>query len=198
MIISNKNIILLFLIVISGCQQCILEHQADPKLGFNPQTIISSTNELFDVEIIINEIESPFFGMTFHLEYDSSKIDLTCKSDSLDNPFFGNNYLAQFINPDGNKIYSSLTLYNGQDPVSGTGNIAECTGLAKSSGTAYIEFVPNSFYFIDEFGDEILNPINTDSVYKSMYSLMDSSSIIYNFEVLNARIDIDHPGIIDN
>ena len=105
-----------------------------------------------------------------------------------DNPFFGNNYLAQFINPDGNKIYSSLTLYNGQDPVSGTGNIAECTVLAKSSGTAYIEFVPNSFYFIDEFGDEILNPINTDSVYKSMYSLMDSSSIIYNFEVLSLQL----------
>ncbi|MAJ43905.1 MAG: hypothetical protein CMF96_04050 [Candidatus Marinimicrobia bacterium] len=196
--LSKKNILLFLLLVISGCQQCIMEYQSNPILGFNPETIVSNSNETFEMEIIINEIESPFFGLAFQLEYDSSKIELNCNANTLDSPFFGENYLAQFINPDGNKIHTTYTLLNGQDPVSGTGIIAECIGYSKSSGTAYIEFIPNSFYFIDEFGDELYNPVNTDSIYKNQYSTLDSASIIYNFEIINARIDIDHPGIIEN
>tara|TARA_B100001029_G_scaffold172222_1_gene169767 strand:- start:180 stop:953 length:774 start_codon:yes stop_codon:yes gene_type:complete len=257
MLTFKNNILMIFLVIISGCQQCLLEYQMNPQLGFSPQSrVVNSGNgswdlnesytdkdyglktqtecdsingewyglpddslasafcgdgqysqgddftdlgEEFYLDIIVEEFESPFFGMTFQLTFDPTKIDsFTCRSQGIENSFFGQNYLAQFINPDGNSIYSSISLLNGQDPVAGSGTIARCTGYAKSAGTAKIEFVHNSFYFIDEFGDELLNPLNTDTTYRANYDELDSSLIIFDFELIDARIDIDHPGIIDN
>jgi hypothetical protein len=196
--ITKKNLLLFLLIIISGCQQCILETQLSPKLGFDPQSRAISTNDYFSLDIIVNEIESPFFGISFQLQYDTSKIELNCEANDLNNPFFGQNHLTQIINQNAGVIQSAMTLYNGQDPVSGSGTIAVCNGMALSSGTSYIEFIPNSFYFINEFGDELLNAENTDSTYRELYYQLDSTSIIYDFELLDARIDIDHPEIIDN
>ena len=197
--ISSKNILLFLLLIISGCQQCILEHKASPKFGFDPQSKSIGSEEFFSLDIIVNEIESPFFGMSFQIEYDSSKIDLSCSASNIEDPLFGNNYLANFIKPENEKIiYSSISLFNGQDPISGSGNIAVCNGFSKSSGTAQITFIPNSFYFINEYGDELLNAVNLDSSYNANYNQLDSSAIIYEFEILDARIDIDQPGIIDN
>ena len=239
----KKNIILFLLIIIGGCQQCILEYEANPKLGFNPQSKITNSGEYFHFDLMIDDFESSFFGLSFQLTYDSTLIDsFNCTSDNIENSFFGQNYLAQHINPGcnwddeigcydnyddnliddecanfvqifedndkkenclslkQNKIYSSISLINGQDPISGSGNIASCGGKINDDarGTAYIEFLPSSFYFIDEYGQELLNPINSDYDYSNIYSIMDSSSIIYDFEVINARLDINQPGIIDN
>ena len=196
--ITKKYILIFLLIIISSCQQCILETELSPKLGFDPQSKSLNSDDYFSLDIIINEIESPFFGMSFQIQYDTSKIELSCTANDLNDSFFGQSHLAQIINQDEGIIYSTLTLLNGQDPVSGSGNIAVCNGMAKTSGTAWIEFIPNSFYFINEFGDELLNAENTDSTYRSLYYQLDSTSIIYDFELLDARIDIDQPGIIDN
>lgn len=197
--LSSKNILLFLLLIVSGCQQCILEHRVSPKFGFDPQSKSISSEEFFSLDIIVNEIESPFFGMSFQIEYDSSKIELYCSANNIEDPLFGNNYLAEFIKPENDKIiYSSISLFNGQDPISGSGRIAICNGYTKSSGTAHINFIPNSFYFINEYGDELINAVNTDSTYHAIYGQLDSSAIIYDFEILDARIDIDHPGIIDN
>ncbi|MBC8198383.1 MAG: hypothetical protein H8E60_10920 [Candidatus Marinimicrobia bacterium] len=190
----KKHALLILLILVGGCQQCILEYQSDPKLGFDPQAISLRSNEYFNLNIIINEIESPFFGVSFHIEYDTTLIELSCDGNNLTDPFFGENNLITFINPQNGIIYSSLSLMNGQDPVSGSGNIASCNGYTKIPGTAWINFKPESFYFIDNNGNELVNSYqNNDN-----YSQLDSSLIIFDFELLNARIDIDHPGIIDN
>ena len=157
---------------------------------------------------MINEIESPFFGVSFQIEYDPSLIEISCNGYNLIDPFFGENHLAMFHNPNAGEficdgsplnntdcsflsdttdvngdpiiitadyllenptscnsgenfcavnpdpehgvIYSSVTLMNGQDPVSGSGNVASCNGFAKTTGTAWIDFRPESFYFIDQ------------------------------------------------
>ena len=192
--ISKKHALIILLFIIGGCQQCILEHQPDPKFGFDPQAISLDSNEYFNLNIIINEIESPFFGVSFQTEYDPSLIEISCNGYNLIDPFFGENHLAMFHNTEDGVIYSSVILINGQDPVSGSGNIASCNGFAKTTGTAWIDFRPESFYFIDYNGNELINPYQNNE----NYFLIDSSLIIYDFELLNARIDINHPSIIDN
>ena len=72
--ITKKNLLLFLLIIISGCQQCILETQLSPKLGFDPQSRAISTNDYFSLDIIVNEIESPFFGISFQNEQFNSNI----------------------------------------------------------------------------------------------------------------------------
>ena len=195
--ITKKQILIILMIFIGGCQQCILENQLHPKIGFTPQAITLNTDDYFSIDIFIDEFESPFFGFSFRIEYDPNLVEFgSCNTGNLVDSFFGedDNYLAEFFIPQDGKIYSSVTLKNGQDPKSGSGNIAVCNGIAKSDGIALINFIDTSFYFINEFGDELINPYQNNNNY---YQL-DSNMIIYDFEIINARLDIGNHGIIDN
>ena len=49
--ISKKHALIILLIIIGGCQQCILEHQSDPKFGFDPQAISLDSNDYFNLNL---------------------------------------------------------------------------------------------------------------------------------------------------
>ena len=56
--ITKKKILIILIIFIGGCQQCILENQLHPKIGFTPQAITLDTDDYFSMDIFIDEFES--------------------------------------------------------------------------------------------------------------------------------------------
>ena len=202
-----KKLMMIILLFAAGCQQCLLDSDSQPMIGFNPDSKFTLPNEEnISMDINIENLKTGIFGFTFQFEYESSKLEMHfCEASEGSLAFFGESYISQiFIDPetvpcetivtieDDNqeneckKVYGTFVLENGQDLARGSGPIATCQFETIFSSTANINFIPEKFYFFNEYGIEIPHSYSSDI---SEQDSIDAS--IVEFEIINGKVYID-------
>lgn len=188
--LSTHKMLFYLLLLVGGCQQCLVESDPEPVIGFNPKAVTATNESIVGIDIKIENLTTGIFGFTFQFDFDTSKLEIdNCFKNVSDNAFFGESYLGLMVDTS-NVLYGSFVKQNGQDLAVGSGYVGTCYFLTKAAGTARLNFKPEKFYFIDDAGVEIPHQ------YLSEFSEIETNdSTVIQFEIIDARIDIDHPDI---
>ena len=144
------------------------------------------------MDITVENFKTGIFGFTFQFEFDTSKLEIyNCFESVGDAAFFGESYIGLLHNSE-NILYGSFVRQYGQDLVRGSGSIATCHFNTISAGTAWLRFIPEKFYFVDDEGIELPHSYLPDYFNQEF-----TDSSVIQFEIVDGRIDIDNPGIND-
>lgn len=118
----------------------------DVQIGVN-----STYNQIFSLK----DFEYPIFGISFRVRYNNSIISFNDSTGFTIGNFFGNNSIA-FTKSEASKIYVTITLTQGSDKITGSGELCRfiCTG--ENTGQTYINIQNEEIIFYDENGSIIL------------------------------------------
>ncbi len=188
--LSTHKILFYLLLLVGGCQQCLVESDPEPVIGFNPKAVTATNESIVSLDIKIENLSTGIFGFTFQVEFDTSKLEIeNCFKSVSNHAFFGESYLGLMVDTS-NVLYGSFVKQSGQDLAVGSGFVGTCILRTKAPGTARLNFNPERFYFIDDAGVEIPHQ------YLSEFSDIESvDSTVIQFEIIDGRVDIDHPNI---
>ncbi|MDP8229451.1 MAG: hypothetical protein P9M15_08370 [Candidatus Electryoneaceae bacterium] len=124
------------------------------RIYFTPDSINLAEDEQTNVTMAISELAESIFGLCLQMTYDSTVVKF---SDTLDveiGDFFGPNAIA-FIHSSNSTLHLSITKIQGQEAVSGSGDICVFPITGKAVGDCRIQIVTDEARFYSSSGDEI-------------------------------------------
>jgi len=156
---------LLILIIAISLLACSTSTDSDnnPKIYLSPASANVSISEQTSLEIIIEDNQKSFFGISMQLSYDNTKLGFVDSTGFVAGAMFDQSAIS-FAKKNGSKIHLSLTQLNGQASTSGSGTIGTLTFQATATGNSVIDFLEDDLIFYDSNGSEIkISDLNVES-----------------------------------
>ncbi|MCH7732786.1 MAG: hypothetical protein IIB44_09780 [Candidatus Marinimicrobia bacterium] len=145
------------LVILTSCGKEPSRSKPEPTLSFSPQTLSINTGQQGEFTIQIEDLDSPVFGISMRIAYDSSIVSFSDSTGFSVGDFFGTDVVA-FTREEVSIIHLTVTLTQGQEEVSGSGGLGVLTFVGKSSGTSTVNITSSELYFYDSNGNEVIVP----------------------------------------
>ena len=145
------------LVILTSCGKEPSRSKPEPTLSFTPQTLSINTGQQGEFTIQIEDLDSPVFGISMRIAYDSSIVSFSDSTGFSVGDFFGTDVVA-FTREEVSIIHLTVTLTQGQEEVSGSGDIGRLTFVGKSTGNSTVEVITSELYFYDSEGNEGIIP----------------------------------------
>ena len=123
-------------------------------LTFIPDALSIILEEEGELIIQIKDFDDSIFGISMRIAYDSSIVSFKDSVGFEAGDFFGSDIVV-FINEESALIHLTVTLQQGQQEVSGTGELGELKFIGKSPGSSTIEIISSELNFFDSGGNRI-------------------------------------------
>ena len=143
--------------ILTSCGKEPSRSKPEPTLSFIPQTLSINTGQQGEFTIQIEDIDSPVFGISMRIVYDSSIVSFSDLTGFAAGNFFGADFI-DFVREEGSIIHLTLTLTQGQEEESGSGGLGVLTLIGKSSGTSTVDITSSDLYFYNSNGNEVIVP----------------------------------------
>lgn len=127
------------------------------KLEITPFEEQVSYNSTYNQIISLNDFEYPIFGISFRVRYDDSIISVNDSSDFNVGNYFGNNSIL-FAKADSSKIFITISLTQGSDKKTGSGELCRYVSTGFAVGQTFITIQDDELYFYDEYGNTVPTP----------------------------------------
>ncbi|MCH8305979.1 MAG: hypothetical protein IIB94_12730 [Candidatus Marinimicrobia bacterium] len=146
------------IVLLLGCGDGLQEpEETMPTLALSPDTLSIMLGQEGDLALQIEDFDVSIFGISMRIAYDSSNVSFNKSTGFASGDFFGSNIVA-FVEDEPPLIYLTVTLQQGQQEVSGTGELGKLTFIGKSPGSGTIEIISSELIFFDSDGNEVIIP----------------------------------------
>ena len=149
--------IFLSLVILTSCGKEPSRSKPEPTLSFSPETLSINSGQQGEFTIQIEDLDSPVFGISMRIAYDSSIVSFSDSTGFFLGDFFGTDVVA-FVREEVSIIHLTVTLTQSQEEVSGSGGLGVLTFVGKSSGTSTVDITSSELYFYDSDGNEVIVP----------------------------------------
>jgi len=149
----KKIIILIVAISLFACSTST-ESDTDPKIYLTPASANVSIGGQTSVDIVIEDNQKSFFGISMQISYDNTKLSFIDSTGFVAGAMFDQSAIS-FAQKNGSTIHLSLTQLNGLASTSGSGTVGTLTFQAIAAGNSVIDFQEDDLIFYDSNGSEI-------------------------------------------
>lgn len=158
-------IILPVLMILTGCgDNSSKPETTEPALQISVDNSSIAVGETATVTLHLANITEEVFGMSFQVSYNNTVLDFADSSDVTAGDYFGTNILL-FAHAAESAVHVTITRLQGQDGVSGDGDICNISFGADAAGTSTIGITDGSLNFYDADGNLIdITSLEIDSV----------------------------------
>lgn len=123
-------------------------------LSLSPDSLTIEVGENGDLTLQIEDFDVSIFGISMRIAYDSSNVSFNKSAGFASGDFFGSNIVA-FVEDEPPLIYLTVTLQQGQQDVSGTGDLGKLTFIGKSPGSGTVVIISFKLNFYDSDGNGV-------------------------------------------
>ena len=149
------NLIIPLIILFISCGDETTEpEETVPTLALTPDALSIIVGQEGDLTLQIKDFDVSIFGISMRVAYDSSNVSFSKSTGFAAGDFFGSNIVA-FVGEESALIYLTVTLQQGQQDVSGTGNLGKLTFIGKSPGSSTVEIISSELNFYDSDGNGV-------------------------------------------
>ena len=143
------------IVLLLGCGDGLQEpEETMPTLALSPDTLSIMLGQEGDLTIQIEDFDVSIFGISMRIAYDSSNVSFNKSAGFASGDFFGSNIVA-FVEDEPPLIYLTVTLQQGQQDVSGTGDLGKLTFIGKSPGSGTVVIISFKLNFYDSDGNGV-------------------------------------------
>ena len=143
------------IVLFFGCGKGTQEpEETVPTLALIPDALSIIVGQEGDLTLQIKDFDVSIFGISMRIAYDSSNVSFSDSTGFAAGDFFGSDIVA-FVEEDSALIYLTVTLQQGQQEVSGTGDLAVMTFVGESQGNSKVEIISSELNFYDSDGNGV-------------------------------------------
>ena len=148
--------IILLTILFAGCgDDTTKPEETVPTFALTPDALSIIVGQEGDLALQIKDFDVSIFGISMRVAYDSSNVSFSKSTGFAAGDFFGSDIIA-FVQEESSLIFLTVTLQQGQQEVSGTGDLGEITFTGKSPGSGTVEIISSELIFYDSDGNEVI------------------------------------------
>ena len=153
--LSNQLILLLILIVVTGCDENSPGPVIEPtRMYFTSDNNVLSVGSTVEVEFRIDNLIVPIFALSCQINYNSDVLSFNDSTGTGLGDMFGGDALL-FVRDEDSTIHLSLTQIQGEQEIGGSGMLCSFRFSGVSAGQGQIEIVRDELHFYDDEGNEI-------------------------------------------
>jgi hypothetical protein len=159
-----KYLILIALsLVIISCENNTTEpYESNLYLQLSTSQTEVNTGDEVQIDVQITECSEPIFAISMQIEFDNTILNFT--ESQNESEFFGDNCIIFFQGTEG-IIYSSVSLMQNEEQVSGVGTLFSLTFASVAAGTSELNILLNEIKVYDEEGNTIeIDNIQTENI----------------------------------
>ena len=149
------KLIILLIILFVGCGT--EPEETVPTIALTPDALSIIVGQEGDLALQIKDFDVSIFGISMRVAYDSSNVSFSKSTGFAAGDFFGSDIIA-FVQEESSLIFLTVTLQQGQQEVSGTGDLGKLTFIGKSPGSGTVEIISSELIFFDSDGNQIIIP----------------------------------------
>jgi len=158
----KKIIILIVAISLFACSTST-ESDTDPKIYLTPASANVSIGGQTSVDIVIEDNQKSFFGISMQISYDNTKLSFIDSTGFVSGEMFSQSAIS-FAQINGSTIHLSLTQINGENNTSGSGTVGTLTFQANATGNSIVGFLEDELNFYDSNGAKVsISGLDTES-----------------------------------
>ena len=150
----HKLIILSIVLILSCGDETTNPEETVPTLALDPDALSIDVGQEGGLTIQIEDFDVSIFGFSMRIAYDSTNVSFKKSAVFAEGDFFGSDIVA-FVEEESALIYLTITLHQGQQEVSGSGDLGELMFVGKSSGSGTVEIISSELIFYDSAGNEV-------------------------------------------
>ena len=142
------KLIILLIILFVGCGT--EPEETVPTIALTPDALSIIVGQEGDLALQIKDFDVSIFGISMRVAYDSSNVSFSKSTGFAAGDFFGSDIVA-FVGEESALIYLTVTLQQGQQEITGTGDLGKLTFIGKSPGSGTVEIISSelNFYYSD-------------------------------------------------
>lgn len=153
-----KHLFVLFLGLLLFIVGCKKNNDTQPEpvtaVSFSPGEMSISTGHEAEVELVAENLPSPFFALTMSMSYDTSIVSFSDTSGWTAGNLFSSSAIA-FVHADSSIIGLALTCRRGTVIESGSGSLGRLRFIGIAAGSDTIRISTDKFHLYDSTGVEI-------------------------------------------
>ena len=146
------KLIILLIILFVGCGT--EPEETVPTIALTPDALSIIVGQEGDLALQIKDFDVSIFGISMRVAYDSSNVSFSKSTGFAAGDFFGSDIIA-FVQEESSLIFLTVTLQQGQQEVSGTGDLGKLTFIGKSPGSSTVEIISSELNFYDSDGNGV-------------------------------------------
>ena len=146
------KLIILLIILFVGCGT--EPEETVPTIALTPDALSIIVGQEGDLALQIKDFDVSIFGISMRVAYDSSNVSFSKSTGFAAGDFFGSDIIA-FVQEESSLIFLTVTLQQGQQEVSGTGDLGKLTFIGKSPGSGTVEIISSELNFYDSDGNKV-------------------------------------------
>jgi hypothetical protein len=159
-------ILIILLMFVFACEKNSTGPEESEEFDFHIQLLTSQTEislgDDVQIDVRIEECTEPIFAVSLQLEFDNTILNFT--ESQNESEFFGDNCII-FVHETDGIVYTSASLIQDDEKVSGSGSLFSLTFTSVATGTSELNILLNEIKVYDEEGNYIeIDNIQTENI----------------------------------